>query len=356
MELQQYLLNRGLNKLIEQYKIKVNRHSLFNNLVCLKYSQRESPLEEKIVQQCRGIILDENNSWSIISYPYDKFFNYGEFNAPELDWNTAKIYEKLDGSLMTLYHHKGQWQVASSGKADAGGKVNDYKFTFAQLFWQVWNELGYQLPKKTNYSFMFELLTPINQVVVRQDSNRLILHGVRNLTTLTEEEPEPWATKNQWQVVNTYSFDNKNLILNATKRLNPMKSEGYVVRDCHFKRLKIKSAEYVAISLLQSDSNYLAKRILEVVVNNESSEFLTYYPQWINSYNRVKHKYDSLIEEIEQKYCQHEHLSSPKDFALAVKHLPYSKVLFDLRNGRSNSIKDSLISIPRDKLAHLLNL
>ena len=124
----------------------------------------------------------------------------------------------------------------------------------------------------------------------------------------------------------------------------------------NFRRLKIKSAEYVAISLLQSDSNYLAKRILEVVVNNESSEFLTYYPQWINSYNRVKHKYDFLIEEIEQKYRQHEHLSSQKDFALTVKHLPYSKVLFDLKNRRSNSIKDSLSLIPRDKLAHLLNL
>ncbi len=57
---------------------------------------------EKIVQQCRGIILDEANNWQIVSYPYDKFFNYEESYAPQLDWSTAKIFEKLDGSLMTL--------------------------------------------------------------------------------------------------------------------------------------------------------------------------------------------------------------------------------------------------------------
>ena len=151
-----------------------------------------------------------------------------------------------------------------------------------------------------------------------------------------------------------YSFNSLDSIVNATKQLNPMKSEGYVVCDRHFKRLKIKSAEYVAISLLQSDHNFLAKRILEVVVNNESSEFLTYYPQWFNLYCEVKHKYDSLIKEIKQKYLQYKDLPDQKDFALAVKHLPYSKVLFDLRNGRANSVRDSLASIPRNKLANLL--
>ena len=53
MELQNYLKTQGLKKLVEEYNIKVNRHSQINNLVCLKYSQLESPMGEKIVQQCR---------------------------------------------------------------------------------------------------------------------------------------------------------------------------------------------------------------------------------------------------------------------------------------------------------------
>ncbi|WP_293052984.1 MULTISPECIES: hypothetical protein [unclassified Moorena] len=90
MELQDYLRTQGLESLCNQFKIKVNRHQQFPDLVCLKYSQIESPLEEKIVQQCRGIILDEANNWEIISYPYDNFFNYGESQAATLDWKNTR--------------------------------------------------------------------------------------------------------------------------------------------------------------------------------------------------------------------------------------------------------------------------
>ena len=108
MELQDYLRTKGLEKLTQTYNVKVNRHNNFANLVCLKYSQIESSLGEKIVQQCRGIILDESNNWKIVSYPYDKFFNYGECHAPKLNWETAQIYSKLDGSLMNLYFLPGR--------------------------------------------------------------------------------------------------------------------------------------------------------------------------------------------------------------------------------------------------------
>lgn len=195
MELQNYLIDKGLTKLVKQYNIKVNRHNQIGNLVCLQYSQLDSPMGERIVQQCRGIILDQANNWSIVSYPYDKFFNYREGHAPELDWNTAKVYEKLDGSLMTLYFYQGKWRVQSSGMADAGGDVCDSGYTFNQLFWKVWQELEYHLPNETEYCFMFELMTPYNRVVVRQYQNNLVLHGVRHLQTLTESDPHLWSSK-----------------------------------------------------------------------------------------------------------------------------------------------------------------
>ena len=154
MELQKYLRSEGLDKLTETFNIKVNRHSDFSNLVCLKYSQIESPMGEIIVQQCRGIILDEDNNWKIVSYPFSKFFNYGEGHASQIDWSTAKVYEKLDGSLMTLYFYQGNWHAQSSGMPDAEGKVNVNEFTFRELFWQIWSELDYSLPLETDLSLI----------------------------------------------------------------------------------------------------------------------------------------------------------------------------------------------------------
>ena len=81
IEVQKYLREQGLESLKAEFKISDRRHQEFNNLVCLKYSQIESPMAAKIVQQCRGIILDEAHDWAIVSYPYDKFFNYGEGHA-----------------------------------------------------------------------------------------------------------------------------------------------------------------------------------------------------------------------------------------------------------------------------------
>ena len=354
MELQDYLINRGLTELVEEYKIKVNRHSAIDNLVCLKYSQLESPMGEKIVQQCRGIILDEANNWEIVSYPYDKFFNYGEAHAPKLDWDTAKVYEKLDGSLMTLYFYRGEWRVSSSGMADATGDVSDFGFTFAQLFWKVWRELGYELPRDTEHCYMFELMTPFNRIVVRQYGNDLILHGVRNLKTLQESDPHLWGDKYGWHVVETYPLQTLEEILAATNKIDPMKGEGYIVCDAQFKRVKIKSPQYVAIAHLRS--GFSSRRMLEIVATNEGEEFLNYYPEWTDLYRLIRAKFDALAKNIEHKYNQHKDIEVQKDFALAIKHLPYSGILFDLRKGKTNSVRESLARTPIQKLESLLQI
>jgi tRNA splicing ligase len=123
MQTQEFLRARGLAALCADYKISARRHGQFSNLILLKYSQIDSPMTEPIVQQCRGLIVDEADDWRIVSRAYDKFFNHGEPNAANIDWATASVEEKLDGSLMMLYHYRDQWRVSSSGLPDAAGMV-----------------------------------------------------------------------------------------------------------------------------------------------------------------------------------------------------------------------------------------
>ena len=42
-------------------------------------------MDNPIVQQARGIILDEAKDWKVVARPYDKFFNLGEGNAAPID-------------------------------------------------------------------------------------------------------------------------------------------------------------------------------------------------------------------------------------------------------------------------------
>ena len=353
--LQTFLRQHGLDALCQRYQIKTNRHSEFPNLVCFKYSQRESPMAEPLVQQCRGIILDEAQDWAIASYPYDKFFNYGEPNAATIDWSSARVYDKLDGSLMTLYFYTGQWRLQSSGTADASGDVGGFGFSFQQLFWQVWQELGYQLPDEADqdYCFCFELMTPYNRVVVRHQANQLVLHGVRNCVTHQEADPKFWAERYGWSCVNTVDLNNWDAILAAAQTLDPQAAEGYIVCDAAFSRVKVKSPQYVALCHLRD--SFTPRRLMEVVVQNEGDEFLTYFPEWREQYEQMQVAYRDLIEAIETDFQTHRHIPSQKDFAAVVRSLPYSGILFALRAEKVPSAPAALQTLNPKKLEQLLN-
>jgi hypothetical protein len=352
IELQQYLRANGLAALLTNYYIKATPHRQFPELLCLKYSQIDSPMGEKICQQCRGIILDQSQDWAIVSYPYDKFFNHGEGHAASIDWNTAHVYDKLDGSLMTLYFHQGEWRVQSSGTPDAGGEVNGFGFSFAELFWKVWKSLGYELPTATEYCFMFEMVTKYNRVVVQPQGEQLVLHGVRHVPSRTEEVPQIWADRYQWELVSTYPLTTWDEVLDAAKTLNPMESEGYIICDAQFRRVKVKSPQYVAIAHLRD--GFSTRRMIEIVRTNEGSEFLNYFPEWTELYQDIQSRFQKLIQEIEAADRQYAGIENQKDFALAVKDLPYSGLLFSRRAGKIESIAAGLQATTISKLESLM--
>ena len=109
------LLRSGhsLDQICSTYTLKLRRHPV-EPLLSLSYDQR-AHFEHEVTRECRGLVL-EDKTFNVIAMPFMKFFNAAEplGKATNFDWATAKVYEKLDGSLMTLYWHKGRWIVASS--------------------------------------------------------------------------------------------------------------------------------------------------------------------------------------------------------------------------------------------------
>ncbi len=178
------------NTLQTSFGINAIRHPKYNNLVLFKYDQIMSPMGEAIVQDCRGIILDEQDNWSVVAMAFRKFFNHGEFHCPKIDWATAAVQEKLDGTLCLLYAYDQRWHVATTGTPDAGGSVaHGSTHTFAQYFWDTFRDSGMVLPDADcGACFFFELMGPENRVVVRHPAARLAVLGCRRLPSL-EEEP-----------------------------------------------------------------------------------------------------------------------------------------------------------------------
>lgn len=85
------------------YRLWVSRHAGHPNLVGLCYNLVASPLAEPLVKECRGIVLDEANDWNAVARGFDKFFNLGDPLADDVDWASARVFEKLDGTFVMAY-------------------------------------------------------------------------------------------------------------------------------------------------------------------------------------------------------------------------------------------------------------
>lgn len=333
-----FLQSASLEDLCARFAIKVRRHSAHPNLVQLKYDQRLSPMDEPVVRECRGLILDEADGWRVVCRAYDKFFNHGEPHAAPIDWSTARVYDKLDGSLMTLYPYARRWHVASSAVPDAAGRAHKSGLTFAQLFEQTWARLGYHLPDTADARcFMFELMTPDNPIIVRHAKPRLVLHGVRDLTTMAELDPDPFAAHYGWECVRSLPLSTIDDCLAAAAELRPTHGEGYVVRDAAFRRVKVKSPHYVALAHIKEAMT--GRRLLEIVRANESDEFLAYFPEFRPAYDAARAAFDVLCAELEADYHRLSSIPDQRAFAAEAAKTRCSSPLFALRAGKAPNVR-----------------
>jgi len=356
--IQKYLAEHTLEELTEQYAIRVKRHSQYPNLVHFKYNQISSPLSEPIVQECRGIILDEDNDWKVVAFPYRKFFNYGEPNATKIDWSSARIYEKLDGTLIVMYYYDNKWQTSTTGTPDATAPVGDFKISFNNLFWRVFSELGYGLPKDEmkNFTFMFELLTPLNQIVVRHNKSRIVLHGVRDVSKYPYEEQLPDVIGNilKYECVKHYSFNTIEQVVQAAEKLDCFKTEGFVVVDKYFNRIKIKNSDYVLYHHLKS--SFSVKKALEVIRKGESQEYITYFPELKNVFDVINKYYQKAVNEANQVLASVAGMNDMKSIALSIKNNPYKHFVFAVKRYGIKAPEEYFLNMHIKHLLELLNI
>jgi len=205
----------------------------------------------------------------------------------------------VHNSMTCLYHYRGEWQVSTTGTPDASGECTLWGNSFASLFWHVFNELNYKLPKDTNYCYIFELCTSYNQVVVLHSQSKLVLHGVRNLADgcggyeLAPESAAEMLGLN-YELVKIYDLPKNWPAITQFIREQEGKSfEGLVAVDHQFHRLKLKNAEYVFLH--HSLSKFSLKHALEIIFTGEVSEVLTYKPEYQALFDDLLRTYNEII-------------------------------------------------------------
>lgn len=283
LELEKFIAkHKNWKKLLvqEPYNLRITEAE---GLIIIKYIMGLSDFNNPIVRECRGIILDESDN-SIVSQRFNKFGNYGEAYVPEIDWTTARVQEKVDGSLVSLFYWHDCWHVATNGTVNAytcdlpediyNLTSCPYK-TFGDLFDEAVRRCGLDYSKlDTDYTYIFELVSPYNKVVVSYPDIEIYHIGARNNVTHEEADLDIGVKKPRSNSLHTLQecIDAANIM--------GYNEEGFVVVDGKWNRLKIKSPLYVAAHYLKNNNEPNLEDIVDLVLKGEEGEFLTYFPEY----------------------------------------------------------------------------
>lgn len=306
----------------------------------LSYDQIKSDFYNEIVRECRGIIL-ENKTLEPVCIPFYKFGNYGEGYVPNIDWSSARTQEKVDGSLIKVWFHNGKWRVSTNGTIDAYkceiGQVDllkldcPYKY-FGELFDKAKENVGLDFGKlNKDYTYMFELVSPYNKVVIEYKEISIYHIGTRNNRTLEEIDIDIGVHKPKQFALGTLEE-----CLESASKL-PFNEEGYVVVDKYWNRIKIKSLQYVKVHHIKNNGDVNIASIVQLIRTNEIGEFLTYFAEYTNNVNIIKSKIENILLGLNNGLLEikDKEFATQKDFALAVKDRPFSAFFFSWNKDKS---------------------
>jgi len=329
------------------YNIYIKRSE---GLILLSYNQ-DSDFCIDVVRECRGIILDETDNYRPVCVPFFKFGNYGEPYADDIDWSTARVQEKIDGSLIKVWHYKGIWRVSTNKTIDAeGANTNSNEDTFLNIFNQAWALTGKQFNELNPcYTYMFELVSPQTRVVVPYSETKLYHTGTRDNNTLQELITDIGIEKPK-----EYDISTIEACIEAAENLDKY-HEGFVVVDSRWRRIKVKSPVYVAIHHWLNNI-VSEKRIIELILSGEDKEVISYFPEYADVFNSMRERIDRFIayNESELETIKDAEYSTQKELAEYVTQTIFPACLFFVINGKSKSVKDFVFGMPANKIVAYL--
>ena len=346
-----WLYVNGLEAL-SQYDIRVSSDDRFPGLYNLKYgilSDKSLP----IVQACRGAVVEETaDGFNLVAYAFDRFFNLGESLAADIDWSTAKVYEKYDGSLVKLFWNGVQWVVSTSGSVGGAGNVGSSDETFEKLFWHTFRYMRYNaFDLDPNYCYVFELCTPENRIVVNYEEPMLRLLAVRDRANLLDELPLSEFVRSFW-VAESFDFGADGIVDAVNSR--GADHEGFIVCDAAGNRIKVKSDVYVQLHRVRGNGE---PDFSTLYLNDDLEEFLLHFPDFGPRFQPLLDR----LGDMNFMVCGFVELYrdlSQKEFAAIVldSHPNVSGAMFGLRSGKYRDFYYCVSEMTPKQLDRLLGL
>ena len=285
----------------DPYNLKISRDGPY---VMFKYNQISSDFSNPIVREARGIIFREDN-WKCVRRAFDKFFNYGEPNAAEVDWNTARVQTKYDGSLISAWFNDKKWHYSTNGTIDAyKALTGDIKLpTFGDVLEEAFRNNGiskeiFEQSASKLVCYTFELVSPQTRVVIPYEKPDLYFIGYRTMKTECEMNPKESLVSAFFKTPKEYDFHSAQDVVDSAKEL-PWDEEGYVVVDSNFNRVKIKSPAWLVAHYARSINLISKESLIQVILDGEQEEFLVYANDYREELESVEQEMEDFVKDLD---------------------------------------------------------
>ena len=334
----------------EPYNIKISSAPAINGAYyLLKYNQLSSDFNLAFCREARGCIMYFDNlaqRFECVCHPFDKFGNYGESYVPEIDWKSARVTEKVDGSLIKVWYHGG-WHVSTNGTIDAHyAYVPNMQLSYYDLFIRALQKSGnpadFFNALGKEFIYMFELVSPDNRMTILYPEDAIYLLGVRDRNFDYEIDARlaiwPCIEKRVPGMVKLpkgYALFNLDECIRATKLMGA-DEEGFVVCDKNCNRVKIKSEQYLIASHLRFNNSINVKKVIKLIREEMIDDFCAYNEDYIGFVNSIKEMGRTLVAEMECDWNVFDamNIATKKDFYMAVKNSPYCDFLCKRYDGK----------------------
>jgi hypothetical protein len=362
---------KSLEDLLNEHKVNYN---INKNKVCLNYSTLESSILDPIACECRGLVLDIN-TFDIIAYPFNRFFNYGTVGIVDnIDLNNVRYEDKRDGTCLIVYWDKldERWYSGTRSICEANINVNGYNLSFSNLADIACNEMVINKNQKVSLqdlmnninffndqeakerTFIFELTSPINRVVCDYKDTKLTLIGVRNNISLKEELPEEWITKDlkslfDIKISERYEFKDPSNAYDEIQNWDPKYREGVVLVDDKFNRAKIKSVNYNMYNAkkdaFSSSPLGTVRNCITAIFLGEDDDLIGMIPSYIEeTLLKIKKAIIIILSTTTKDYNSIKHITDRKEFAIEAKNKKWFHALINMHYSDDFNFSDFIIN------------
>jgi len=338
-----YLRNHTFRQLEEEHGVCARPNATMDKFA-LNYDQILAKNGDPVAEQCRGLVIRPKadlaiagQDWKdvrvgeieVLAWPMCRFYNHGDPAAANIDWShpSLKVYEKVDGTCIILYWDPlhGKWHAGTRSVPEADLPINAGNLeigdaTFSQLFLQALKLTREEVsgkpvdwvvdgPEKVIHlnkelTYVFELVSPHNQIVVVYPEPRVYLLAARHTQT-GKEVPIETLRIEHVRRPKTWEIRDVAALACFVDAADPSQLEGAVVcvqTGASFQRLKVKNKTYVLAHKSKDTVTSSARNALEAVILDKADDIIPLVPVDVQDKLRAMQRaFNDYCRDIDEK-------------------------------------------------------